>query len=235
MESDKHYWHGYVDEYERLVFANLIDPKYIFEYGVLAGASIQWLSERFPSTTIIGGDICNEQLGWPHSNMIRYVKVDQGDRDEILSAFNSFHTSFDLIIDDGSHRTTDQAACLVHSLPWVRDGGYYILEDAHTSYPKWNPNINVFHILLCFQHLRNTNQQMTDEVMKQLTTNSLFSKENIVSLFNQIDTIHLYRRTRLPLRCYYCGEKNFDYTKLLCSCSVPLLGDDSMSFILKKF
>ena len=40
----------------------------------------------------------------------------------------------DIIIDDGSHLASDQIGSLLHLWPHLKPGGYYIVEDTHTSY-----------------------------------------------------------------------------------------------------
>ena len=39
----------------------------------------------------------------------------------------------DIVIDDGSHKYRDQQLNLAQLLPLVRPGGYYVIEDVHTS------------------------------------------------------------------------------------------------------
>jgi hypothetical protein len=40
----------------------------------------------------------------------------------------------DVVIDDGSHRWADQIAAFKKLYPYLRPGGYYVIEDLHTSY-----------------------------------------------------------------------------------------------------
>jgi hypothetical protein len=41
----------------------------------------------------------------------------------------------DILIDDGSHRVDDQQITLGYLFPYLKEGGHYILEDIHTSFP----------------------------------------------------------------------------------------------------
>jgi hypothetical protein len=41
---------------------------------------------------------------------------------------------FDIVIDDGGHRMDQQRITLEHLWKIVRPGGYYVIEDLHTSY-----------------------------------------------------------------------------------------------------
>ena len=70
--------------------------------------------------------------------------------------------TFDLVIEDGSHHPIHQRNCLVETLPHVREGGLYILEDIHTAHPahalyRWMGRDHVIgplHLLLALEHLQ---------------------------------------------------------------------------------
>lgn len=236
INTDKHYWHNYLDEYERLAFVNLYGPINIMEFGVLDGASIAYLSMRFDLARIVGVDIIPQQKRWPTSNRICYFQADQSKKDSLESLFRAVDAQFDLIIDDGSHEPHDQALCLNCSFPAVKPGGYYILEDAQTSYADRQGAVNSFHVLLALQHLKVSNLGLTDGLVTSLTTNSYFNLDQLVYLYCNIKSINLFKRTSLPLLCYQCRKNEFDYVKLTCkNCNIPLYkDDDSMAFIIKK-
>ena len=42
-------------------------------------------------------------------------------------------SSFDVVVDDGSHKSRDQLLTMTYLMPLVRPGGVYIIEDIHTS------------------------------------------------------------------------------------------------------
>src|SRR5258708_6038092 len=46
-DSDKHYWHRYIETY-LAAFARLGEVRRVIEFGVLHGASIRWLAHCFP-------------------------------------------------------------------------------------------------------------------------------------------------------------------------------------------
>src|SRR4029077_11438544 len=159
-ESDKYYWHRYIDKYEQ-AFALLGDVNDILEFGVLEGGSIRWLAKRFPHSRILGVDIVAPTPNWPRDDRIEYAHADQGDSRAIRAMFANFGRRYDLIIDDGSHLPPHQASCLIEAFPFIRPGGLYILEDVHTSHPE-NPDFrqyntpgiaNCVHVLLAMQHL----------------------------------------------------------------------------------
>lgn len=237
INTDKYYWHGYLDEYERQVFSNLGPKINIMEFGVLESESIRFLANRFESAMVVGVDIIPQQPNWFTSPRVRYLQADQSKGSSLEELFTSIgFYKFDLIIDDGSHEPHDQALCLVKSFPALKKSGYYILEDAHTSYAQRDKKVNSFHLLLTLQHLRVSNLGLTDDIVESLTTNSFFNLDELVYLYCNIKSVYLFKRTALPLLCYQCKKNEFDYAKLTCKhCHVPLYQDaDSMSFIIKK-
>lgn len=236
--SDKFTWHRYTEFYEPFL-TRLDDAKNILEFGVFHGASIRYLHNRYPSAQIVGCDILPIQADWPVSDGIRYVRLDQGNKQELEQLFIEHPGPFDLIIEDGSHRPEHQRNCLVTSVSHLRDGGIYILEDLHTSHPdhstmrRWSrKRTNAFHVALAFEHLHALELPLTDAIIARLTAESLFTEGDLRTLFAQIDGVQIYRRPNLPLRCYRCGSSDFAYERLRCVCGAELMESaDSMSAI----
>ena len=221
----------------------------ILEFGVFQGASIRWLRAEFPKANIVGADILDPAPSWPRDARIRYVQLDQARRDRLRDMLRHSGSSFDLIIEDGSHIPQHQASCLTESFPYLRNGGLYILEDIHTSHPDHafyreycqggqgvaSLPATSLHVLLAMQHLKATGSSLTNKVLDDLSSPGFFSQDDVRALFESITSIELYRRTQLPLRCYRCGSTCYDYTKLTCECGVPLYeNSDSMSFLIRK-
>lgn len=225
LSTDKRYWHRYLPEYERLVFSNLTEPSMILEWGVLDGASIKFLSQRFPKSAIVGVDILSYKDSWPHSSFISYEKVDQGNTEEVRSLYAKYG-QFDLIIDDGSHKQDHQANCLKRAIQWMRHGGYYIVEDVHGDYPN-----EVLTVLLALEHLRQVKQQK----MFYYINSSLFTRNELMELAAAVVDVHVLRRSLLPIQCWMCRGSDFNYMTLKCNvCKEPLYKPyDSMSVILK--
>jgi SAM-dependent methyltransferase len=240
-ESDKFYWHRYIDFYEQ-VFATLHRVTSILEFGVLEGDSIRWLADRFPEAKIVGCDIVPVRDAWPTSPNIEYVTIDQGSVPQLRTLFERLGRSFDLVIDDGSHEPVHQRNCLVESLPYVRPGGIYVIEDIHTSHPEHqmyrelgrNDTIGPLHLLLALEHLQARSAGMTEETATRLASHSLFTKGDVHLVHKHAKSIDLYRRTTLPHRCYQCGTADFEFGSLRCRCGVDLCANpDSMSAIVR--
>lgn len=243
--SDKHYWHHYIDTY-RAAFRTLGPVRNILEYGVFRGDSIRWLREEFPDAAIVGADIVEPADGWPRGDGIRYVRLDQGERDQVQRMLEEAGVTFDLVIEDGSHIPQHQALCLSETLPHVSPGGLYILEDVHTSHPEHGyylkhcagypgPPATALAVLLALQHVKATGARLTESLAERLSTPGFFTVGEVFALHRSIASIELYRRTRLPLRCCRCGSSSYDYAALRCGCGAPVFQSaDSMSFLLRK-
>jgi hypothetical protein len=130
--SDKIYWHRYLDTYESL-FQNLPPAPSILEYGTFQGDSVRFLLERFPESNIVSADIISESVEWPVSSRVLYTQLDQGDQLLVASRLQEIGRKYDLIIEDGSHVPSHQRNSLVASIDYLKDGGFYVVEDLHTS------------------------------------------------------------------------------------------------------
>jgi predicted O-methyltransferase YrrM len=231
-DSDKYYWHRYTETYLR-AFAALGEARRVVEFGVLHGASISWLAERFPEAEIVGADLLVRQPEWPFDTRISYRQVDQADRAAVRAMLASVLGDVDLIIDDGSHIPQHQASCLAEGLARLRPGGLYILEDICTSHPL-QPAFahyslrdgrrlpNALNVLLAIQHLRDIAAPCDAATVASLAAPSFLTERDVSALFDTIAEIEIYKRTRLPLRCYACGTSDFDYVNWLCRCGAEL-------------
>jgi hypothetical protein len=240
-ESDKAFWHRYLDVYER-AFATLGRVSTILEFGVFKGDSIRWLLGRFPDAQVLGCDIVAQQPSWPVSPRVGYARLDQGAVEQLRRLFAHFKVQFDLVIEDGSHEPVHQRNCLVETLPHVRPGGMYILEDIQTSHPSHalyqklrRPTVvGPLHLLLALEHLRARGAGVDEATLVRLTEDSLFSRDDVEKIAARVSGIELYKRATLPLRCYACGTSNFDFAALRCACGTRLFEDaDSMTAVIR--
>jgi hypothetical protein len=252
--SDKSFWHGYIDFYEPYLPQNILGN--IVEFGVFNGHSIQWLMERYPHANIVGVDILPTQAEWPQAPQVRYVQLDQGSEKQIASFFAGIPAPA-LIIEDGSHIPEHQSRCLKHGLKKLTPGGTYILEDIHTSHPEHilfkrefgsrsimeriglkpiKPAQTSLSILLAVEHiLRSGRQTPTQAELEKMGAGPHFSTADILQLFEEIQSVHVYKRTTLPTSCFNCGSSLFEFNSLKCICGVDLLSAaDSMSIVIRK-
>ena len=131
--SDK--WSIYLSEYDRIFSAYREQPVSILEIGIQNGGSLEVWSKYFPNAqAIVGCDINHDcaKLVYVDSR----IKVVVGDANtgasetEVLS-----HSScFDLIIDDGSHTSSDIVKSFARYFRHLNYGGVFVAEDLHCSY-----------------------------------------------------------------------------------------------------
>lgn len=242
VQSDKSYWHLYLPFYEQ-EFAGL-QCRAVLEFGVWRGASVRWLLERFPNARIHGVDIIEQHPSWPLHERVRYYQADQGKVGQINHVLESTGEVFDLIIDDGSHFPAHQRNCLVAALSHIRSGGCYVLEDIHTSHPKhpyfkkakpwFTPMLGPLQLLLAIEHIQTLDETLALPELSKLSINSLFSAGQVKTLFDQIASVKVFRRSHLPQRCFVCGESRFDYSRLRCECGAFIYAEaDSMSAVIR--
>jgi hypothetical protein len=239
--SDKSFWHGYLDFYDKLL-PKVIDGA-ILEFGVFKGYSIRWLLESFPAARVFGADILPVQPEWPLDPRVTYAKVDQADENAVRELVSSI-ANLDLIIEDGSHFPRHQSICLKHGLAALRPGGVYVLEDIHTSHPAHQlyrqefgsrRGQTAYSVLLGIDHMRRIHADAEDERFRSLGRGSHFSYDDVRALAEQIQSIAFYRRATLPTSCWNCGSTRFSYHDLKCECGWNLLDEaDSMTIVIKK-
>lgn len=121
--------HGFTNIYDMILSKHTEEFKKILEIGVFYGASLKMWSDYFPNANIIGCDIDDKTQY--DTDRISTLKIDQGNRNDLTSLIND--NKPDLIIDDGSHMICHQLLTIGVLFPYLKSGGYYILEDLHTS------------------------------------------------------------------------------------------------------
>jgi hypothetical protein len=121
--------HGYVDHYERYLTGLRSNARRVLEIGIYRGASLQMWRDFFPHAEVYGLDI--KEIEVPGSRIHTLV----GDQsDPALLARLAELGPWDLIIDDGSHKQSHVLATFAGLYNSVAPGGYYVIEDMHTSY-----------------------------------------------------------------------------------------------------
>jgi hypothetical protein len=125
--------HNYTELYERLLFQWKDDPIKIFEIGVAGGGSLAMWQNYFPNARIFAVDILDKaQFNNPR---VTTLVADQANRDQLRAAIDASGGDIDVLIDDGGHTMEQQQVSLGFLFKHVRPGGYYIIEDVHTSLP----------------------------------------------------------------------------------------------------
>jgi hypothetical protein len=131
--SDK--WQSYLPYYEALFSPLRECPVSLLEIGIQNGGSLEtWAAAFAAGERFVGCDID------PRCGTLKYddprIRVVVGDANA-LPTFQAIHDvcpSYDIVIDDGSHRSTDILKSFVNYFPLVKPGGLYVVEDTHTLY-----------------------------------------------------------------------------------------------------
>lgn len=123
--------HHYTEVYEYFFYPVKSSARKICEIGVLEGSSLKMFAEFFEGAVIYGIDI--KDTSHLNSDRIRTFVADQSDRKQLAAFVGANGSDFDLILDDGGHTMPQQQVSFGFLFKHVRTGGYYIIEDVHTS------------------------------------------------------------------------------------------------------
>lgn len=131
--SDK--WASYLTHYDKILIELKSRKIKMLEIGVGHGGSIDTWREYFSNAElIIGCDIdpkCSKlQYDDPKINVV----VGDANSNEAYAKITSISNQFDLIIDDGSHRSVDILNSFINYFPLLKPSGIFVIEDTHTLY-----------------------------------------------------------------------------------------------------
>jgi hypothetical protein len=153
--SDKGTVHDYVELYSRAFQEKRLDKLLIFEIGVggyneptAGGQSLRMWSRYFPNSIVIGIDYYRKDLSLPSNVFLE--RADQSQCHELKAIVDKYGPP-DIVIDDGSHYSDHIISSFLCLYPFVRPGGFYCIEDLHTSYwpsgfcgNDWEGSIDVY-------------------------------------------------------------------------------------------
>jgi hypothetical protein len=136
--TDKWGRHWYAQHYQTHFAPRRHEALDLLEIGVggyedpaKGGESLRMWKEFFPNGRIYGLDIHDKTAF--EEDRIRIFRGSQVDPETLAHVLEA-SGGFDIIIDDGSHRTEHVIASFELLFPKLRDGGIYAVEDMQTSY-----------------------------------------------------------------------------------------------------
>lgn len=112
------------------------DVTSLLEIGINRGGSICAWRDFFVNATIYGIDIRGSAVRrMEGEERVSCHKIDVED----VNKLNAWATgkTFDIVIDDGSHRNDHQIIAFENLWPLVKPGGYFVIEDTKVA---WNSN-----------------------------------------------------------------------------------------------
>lgn len=131
--SDK--WSLYLAEYDRVFNEYRTRPIKMLEIGVQNGGSLEIWTEYFSAgEKFIGCDINPDCAGLQFDDSRISVIVGDANTDEIQHEILRDSDEFDIVIDDGSHTSSDIVKSFARYFPKILDGGVFVAEDLHCSY-----------------------------------------------------------------------------------------------------
>jgi len=206
---------GFLEIYDKY-FKDYQDKKIkILEIGVDKGASLRIWREYFSKAIICGLDIDKKDFE------IENVDIIVGDQSnlDILSKIVSKYGSFDIIIDDGSHRNEHVIKSLEYLFDYLNYEGFYIVEDLQTSYfPRYGGSR---YNLLKGNTSMNYIKSMADSINYEHNDKPFYKKKKYDGI---IKYVHFYQNLAVI--------KKGKSTKLYYKDSIK---ENSLIEILKKF
>ena len=130
--SDK--WSLYLTEYDRLFDDCRDKPIRLLEIGIQNGGSLEIWSKYFSNATaLIGCDINPDCGRLSYDDPRVAVVIGDANAPDVCEQVFQRSPQFDIIIDDGSHLSSDIIKSFALYFPRVVEGGIFIAEDLHCS------------------------------------------------------------------------------------------------------
>ena len=144
--------HNYLDFYGSFL-APLRDQEItVLEVGVLNGASLKMWEEYFPRAHIIGADI-NRAVKRFETGRVTIEILDQSNIEELVQVAMKYGP-FDIVIEDGSHKWEHQITSLRTLFPFVKDRGFYAVEDLQTNFGVMREKFRGVGSQTCVEYLK---------------------------------------------------------------------------------
>ncbi|MBN1567069.1 MAG: class I SAM-dependent methyltransferase [Acidobacteria bacterium] len=158
-KTDKADTHGFTDMYDLLFAPMRLKARKVCEIGIAWGGSLQVWSQYFSNAIIYGIDFYTldqlralaksegvEKIYIPETVETPRIKTfvaDQSKRNQLSGFIKKYGSDFDLILDDGGHTMEQQQVSFGYLFRHVKPGGFYVIEDVHTSLPNRYPGFSV--------------------------------------------------------------------------------------------
>jgi len=136
-QTDKENLHRYQEHYDKHLGSIREDVTSVLEIGIQYGHSIALWLDYFPNAMIYAVDIDPKaveaaQTQYGTNPRVAFGQVDASEAANLSGwAYDMKIESFDVVIDDGSHRMRDQEQALLFGSHW--SNYFTVIEDLHTS------------------------------------------------------------------------------------------------------
>ena len=231
--SDK--WKSYFPVYE-LYFLKIKNKKInLLEIGIQNGGSLDIWSNYFKkANSIVGSDIDLKCKNVEFKN--KKIKLVIGDinKKPTLKKIPYLAQGFDIIIDDGSHKSQDISNTFLNLYPYLKPGGIYFIEDLHCSYWKnyggglLEKQSSIDFLKLFIDVLNFESWGMAFKRLSSLRFGYLGTKKIIqVNKFRDIESIHFHNSICVIIKGYgpnSIGERVVKGKKALVNPNLPKSG-----------
>jgi hypothetical protein len=130
-------WSSYLPQYERILNEYRDKPVRLLEIGIQNGGSLELWAKYFPNAQkLVGCDINPDCVRLSYEDSRIQVVIGNANSNAAQTKILSHAQTFDVIIDDGSHRSSDIVKSFARYFPHLVNGGVFIAEDLHCSYWK---------------------------------------------------------------------------------------------------
>ena len=200
--------HGFTDFYEQLLLPMKDTAEKVCEIGIASGGSIVVWQEYFKNATVYAIDI--EDYSKMNSARVKTFVADQANRKLLQSFIRKYKSDYDFILDDGGHSMEQQQVSLGFFFKHVKPGGYYIIEDVHTSISYLYPGFGVN------EELSNTTLGMINDFMiLGMIKSDYLTKEEEKYLNNNIEYCTLFFRndSQHSMSCAFKKKDSVDRKK----------------------
>ena len=128
-------WSSYLDEWDRIFEQYQNDAISLLEIGVQNGGSLEIWSKYFVNAKkIVGCDIDENCRCLQYDDNRVNVIIGDANAEPVQEMIAQQSSDYDIIIDDGSHKSSDIIHSFMRYFKLLNDDGVYIVEDLHASY-----------------------------------------------------------------------------------------------------
>ena len=187
-KDKKNKTHGFSKYYEKHLSFLKKEKIKILEIGSFSGASAAAFLKYFSNCEIYCLDINISNFKY-YSKKIHVFGLDSSNSKMVSKFINKIEIKetfkyFDIIIDDGSHKQSDQLKTLNNLYQYLNNGGFYVIEDY--KFPNY------------FKHLNDVNDIKIDELAncileKKPFSSSLVSNQVTDQLINTSKNVYKYK------------------------------------------
>ena len=179
--------HNFIKIYAQIFSSLRSSTHKLLEIGVLNGDSHKLWKEYFTNAQIFGMDL--NDVSWLAREGIQTMVGDQSDRSDLQRFISQYGSDYDIIIDDGGHAMDQQQISLGFLFKYISPGGYYIIEDVHTSLPQFY----TWDGYKADLEKENTTLQMMERFMRTGECISFYcSDEELEYLQSEIESVQLF-------------------------------------------